>query len=97
MHEYEDVQEKSLFIPPPPLIRLCSDEPSTVRSQTRAAIGASESDFVLIYWGYIYPGKGIETLLHACEIVFRQDSNVRLVLVGGRLDVPMGGCGDELE
>ena len=62
-----------------------------MRSQTRAAIGASESDFVLIYWGYIYPGKGIETLLHACEIVFRQDSNVRLVLVGGRLDVPRGG------
>ena len=91
VHEYEDVQEKCLFIPPPPLIRLCSDEPSTVRSQTRAAIGASEADFVLIYWGYIYPGKGIETLLHACEIVFRQDSNVRLVLVGGRLDVPSGG------
>jgi len=85
--EYADVQEKTVVIPPPPLIRFCSDEPSIVRSQTRTAIGVSESDFVLIYWGYIYPSKGIETLLQACEIVFRQDSNVRLVLVGGRLDV----------
>jgi len=95
VHQYEDVQEKSFVIPPPPLIRFCSDEPSTVRSQTRAAIGASESDFVLIYWGYIYPGKGVETLLQAFEIVFRRDSNVRLVLVGGRLDVSMSASSSD--
>ena len=90
VHEYAEVQEKTVVIPPPPLIRFCSDEPSTVRSQIRTALGVSEFDFLLIYWGYIYPSKGVETLLQACEIVFRQDSNVRLVLVGGRLDVSMG-------
>jgi FkbM family methyltransferase len=41
----------------------------------------------LIYWGYVYPGKGIETLLRAFQIVSREDSNVRLVLVGGCLDI----------
>src|SRR5262249_47855916 len=90
VHEYEEVKEKTVIIPPPPLIRFCADDPVMVRSQTRAAIGASESDFVLIYWGYIYPGKGVETLLQAFQTVCRQDSNVRLVLVGGCLDVPIG-------
>jgi FkbM family methyltransferase len=95
VHEYEDVQEKCFVIPPPPLIRFCSEEPSTVRSQTRTAIGASESDFVLIYWGFIYPGKGVETLLQAFDIVFRQDSNVRLVLVGGSLEVSMSASSSD--
>jgi len=88
VHEYAEVQEKNVIIPPPPLIRFCSEDPATVRKQTREAIGASESDFVLIYWGYIYAGKGVETLLQAFQTVCRQDSNVRLVLVGGNLDVP---------
>jgi len=88
VHECAEVQEKSVIIPPPPLIRFCSDNPATVRKKTREAIGASESDFVLIYWGYIYTGKGVETLLQAFQTVCHQDSNVRLVLVGGSLDVP---------
>jgi FkbM family methyltransferase len=95
MHEYVGVQEKSFVIPPPPLIRFCSDAPSIVRNQTRAAIGASESDFVLIYWGYIYPGKGVETLLRAFEIVSSRVSNMRLVLVGGRLDVSMSASASD--
>ena len=84
MHEYEEVREKSVVIPPPPLIRFCRMSPPPSGVRLGRAIGASESDFVLIYWGYIYPGKGVETLLQAFQIVFRQDSNVRLVLVGGQ-------------
>jgi len=95
VREYQDVQEKSFVIPPPPLIRFCSDEPSTVRRETRAAIGASESDFVLIYWGFIYPGKGIETLLQALAIVLCRDANVRLVLVGGSLDISMSASSSD--
>ena len=91
---YPEVGEKSVIIPPSPLIRFCQDQPATVRQQVRDAIGATEKDFVLIYWGYIYPGKGVETLLQAFRIVCRQNENIRLVLVGGKLEIPHYPCSD---
>ena len=92
-----DVGEKSVIIPPSPLIRVCQDQPAAVRQRVRAAIGASEREFVLIYWGYIYPGKGVETLLQAFRIVCRRNKNMRLILVGGRLEIPNHRCNDYFE
>ena len=77
-----------MILPPPPLIRFCPDQPSIARKRARDAIGAAESDFVLINWGYIYPGKGVETLLQAFRIACRQKPNLHLVLVGGFLEYP---------
>jgi FkbM family methyltransferase len=85
---YSEVAEKSVILPPPPLIRFCSDQPASVRERARKAIGAREDDFVWIYWGYIYPGKGVETLLHAFRIACQRNANLRLVLVGGCLEFP---------
>ncbi len=79
---------RSSILPPPPLMRCCADEPAVARKRARDAIGASDGDFVLINWGYIYPGKGVETLLQAFRIVRRQKPNIRLVMVGGYLDYP---------
>ena len=87
-NHYRGVEEKSMILPPPPLIRFCPDQPATARKRARDAIGAAQSDFVLIYWGYIYPGKGVETLLRAFRIVCSQKPNMRLVLVGGTLEFP---------
>src|SRR5206468_2833373 len=85
---YPEVREKSFVLPPPPLIRFCLDDPAAVRKQLRDAIGAVETDFVVIYWGYIYPGKGLDTLLRAFRIACTQKPNMRLVLVGGTLEIP---------
>lgn len=84
---YPGVGEKSVILPPPPLIRFCPDDPATARKQARDAVGVAESDFVLVYWGYIYPGKGVETLLKAFRIVCSQNENMRLILVGGSLEI----------
>ncbi len=84
------VEEKSAVMPPPPLIRVCGDDPATTRRRTREAIGAAENDFVLMYWGYIYPGKGVETLLEAFRMVCDRHPGMRLLIVGGSLDVPTG-------
>lgn len=89
-----EVAEKSVIIPPSPLIRISSDSPAAARKQVREAMGASATDFVLIYWGYIYPGKGVETLLQAFRLVCRREKNVRLVLVGGSLEIPNIKCSD---
>ena len=92
--QHSEVGEKSVIIPPSPLIRFCPDQPATTRQHVRDAIGASENDFVLICWGYIYPGKGVETLLRAFQIVCRRNENIRLVFVGGSLEIPNKSCSD---
>ena len=51
------VEEKSAILPPPPLIRICGDDPVKTRRRVREAIGAAANDFVVVYWGYI-PGQG---------------------------------------
>jgi FkbM family methyltransferase len=86
--QYRLVLEKSDIIPPPPLIRRCSDHPADARKDIRQAIGCSPDDFVLMYWGYIYPSKGVEILLEAFQIVCRHNSSLRLLVVGGELDFP---------
>ncbi|MCC2642053.1 MAG: putative Glycosyl transferase, group 1 [Nitrospira sp.] len=82
------IGEKIALLPPPPLIRLCPDRPEMDRQRARTAIGATVDDFVLVYWGYIYPGKGVETLLEAFRMVCTRNPNMRLVLVGGCLEIP---------
>jgi FkbM family methyltransferase len=84
---HADVKEKTVILPPPPLIRVCQDLPQAVRTRIRTHIGAAEDDFVLVYWGYIYPGKGVETLLRAFRLVCRNDTKMRLILVGGKLEI----------
>ncbi|MBA2485221.1 MAG: FkbM family methyltransferase, partial [Nitrospira sp.] len=82
------IGEKITVLPPPPLIRLCADSPAQVRAEVRKALDAGANDFVLVYWGYIYPGKGVETLLEAFRMVCTRNPNMRLVLVGGCLEIP---------
>lgn len=85
-----DVEEKCAILPPPPLIRFCAEPPAVARQHARDVIGAGPDDFVWVYWGYIYPGKGVDTLLQAFHSVSRRRPNARLVLVGGSLDFPTG-------
>ena len=86
---YSGIDEKMVVLPPPPLIRYSHDDPVSTRKRVRESIGATDTDFVFLFWGYIYPGKGVETLLHAFRTVCSEISNVRLVLVGGCLDIPL--------
>lgn len=77
------VEKKTWLIPPPPLLKIASGEASTIRSVTRSRIGIAPDDFLIAYFGYIYPPKGIETLLKAFQLVVEQAPQARLILVGG--------------
>ena len=49
--------------------------------------GMSPDDFLLAYFGYVSPEKGIETLLEAFRLVAQRSEKVRLVMVGGSNEV----------
>jgi glycosyltransferase involved in cell wall biosynthesis len=48
-------------------------------------LGASAADFLFAYIGFVYPGKGIETLLRATEQLNADGRRVRLAVIGGSL------------
>jgi glycosyltransferase involved in cell wall biosynthesis len=76
---------KTVLIPPPPLLRLCPDSNGLVRQRKRESFGVGADDFLLIYFGYVYRAKGLDTLLEAFLRVSKRRSNVRLVIAGGSL------------
>lgn len=83
MKHFPAIQEKSLVLPPPPLIEVVPDGTGMVRELSREDLDINDDEFLLAYFGLIYPSKGIETLLQALKIVKAQKPNVRLVLIGG--------------
>jgi glycosyltransferase involved in cell wall biosynthesis len=76
---------KSLVIPPPPIIRMCSHDGFDLQ-QTRAALGVKPAEFLLAYFGYVYRRKGLETLLQALSILRQRGQQVRLAVIGGGID-----------
>jgi glycosyltransferase involved in cell wall biosynthesis len=70
-------------IPPASNIPVVHDPNGSLRVAGRRHAGVGPDDFVLGYLGYLYPSKGVETLLRACGEVRRRVTNVRLIVVGG--------------
>jgi hypothetical protein len=68
LDKFPHLNGKSLVIPPPPIIRMCTDA-GFDRQQTRAALGVKPADFLLAYFGYVYKGKGVETLIGALSLL----------------------------
>src|SRR5262245_17788689 len=82
-----DADDKCAIVPPPPLMRRCRGSPAAVRQRVGRRVGVADEDFVFVYWGYLYPGKGVETLLRAFRQLCSHDRTVRLVVVGGKLEI----------
>jgi glycosyltransferase involved in cell wall biosynthesis len=80
---YPSLNGKTVLIPPAPIMAVCPAEEGAARRRGRAALRTKPGAFLLVYLGYIYPWKGIETLLKAFQIVSRRKPDIRLVLVGG--------------
>jgi polysaccharide biosynthesis protein PslF len=80
------LEQKSVMIPAPPLMRVSPDDGGLVRARGRELLKVGSDDFVIVYFGRIYPKKGIETLFRAFHIVSSERRNIHLVLVGGGVD-----------
>jgi glycosyltransferase involved in cell wall biosynthesis len=78
-----ETMDKCVLIPPPPIVRMCNGPKGLAREAGRARLGVGLDDFVLAYFGYVYPNKGLETLLPAFQRVHSQGRRARLVIAGG--------------
>jgi glycosyltransferase involved in cell wall biosynthesis len=84
------VRAKSTVIAAPPLLRMRLDPQGDARREARLAFGLDASDeetVVFGYFGYIYPTKGVDTLLRAFGILRSRMEGpggvrVKLVLLG---------------
>jgi polysaccharide biosynthesis protein PslF len=78
-----EVLKKSVVIPPPPLLTLCSDGPRSARERGRTALGLREEEFLLVFFGYADKNKGIEALFRAVQIAGKETDLIRLAMIGG--------------
>ena len=77
------VGKKCVSIPPPANMCLSPADDAT-RERGRQILGVQPDEFVLAYIGFVYPGKGLEALLHAFRRL-ASERTIRLVIIGGSL------------
>ncbi|HEV2294489.1 MAG TPA: glycosyltransferase family 4 protein [Tepidisphaeraceae bacterium] len=77
------LNDRSTIIPAPPLLRIVADPRGDVRRRTRARLGYAPNDFVVAYFGYVYPEKGVETVIEAAGKALPKVPNLRLLMIGG--------------
>jgi len=85
--EWPRVLEKTVVIPPSPNVLVCPEDDGKARSRGRTRLGFGAEEFVIAFFGYVYPKKGIETLLEAFQIVRQDRGKARLVFIGGTIDL----------
>jgi glycosyltransferase involved in cell wall biosynthesis len=79
------VEEKANLIPCPPILRIVPEAENSARRRGRERLGINDQSFLVVYFGYLYPSKGVETLLRAFGHIVATTigSEARLVIVGG--------------
>lgn len=78
---------KCVLIPPPPAVRIRPPMEQTERERERAELGILPGEFAVAYYGLIYPGKGLETLIEAFRLLVDEGSPAKLLVVGGANEV----------
>jgi glycosyltransferase involved in cell wall biosynthesis len=80
---FAGVNGKSLVIPCPSIMPISSEDEGKTRRLKRTSLGLKDDEFLIAYYGYMYPGKGVETLLRAFQKMNPVKKPIRLLLVGG--------------
>ncbi len=75
------VDRRWVLLPPPPLMRIAPPSPED-RLRLRARHRIDEETFLLVYFGYLYPGKGIDNLLQAMQALVNEGRRLHLAVLG---------------
>lgn len=74
---------RAVLMPPPPLIVAPASRANAEDARFARHREASDGELRLAYFGYVYAGKGIETLFAALRRMLDEGRNVGLYMVGG--------------
>ena len=91
IEEWPPVRGKVALIPPPPNLFIASNAGGVARERGRKRLGVDPTKFVVTFFGYLYPIKGIETLLRAFASVSAQRPEARLLFIGGKVGLDVEG------
>jgi glycosyltransferase involved in cell wall biosynthesis len=80
---YSGVRAKAEIIPAPSFVRVPNEDAGSARRRGREVLGLQEHQIAIVYYGFLYPLKGLETLIAAFGQLPR---NTRLLIVGGTED-----------
>jgi glycosyltransferase involved in cell wall biosynthesis len=80
---YSGVRTKAEIIPAPSFINISDEDAGSARRRGREVLGLQEHEIAIIYYGFLYPLKGVETLITAFS---QLPDNTRLLIVGGTGD-----------
>jgi glycosyltransferase involved in cell wall biosynthesis len=82
------VAKKITVIPAPPLLRTPDGENGDTRARGRALLGLESDDdtVVLIFFGYIYAGKGVDRLLEAAALLRQRGRTKFKLVIAGKID-----------
>ncbi|WP_447602486.1 glycosyltransferase family 4 protein [Nitrospira sp. Nam80] len=94
LEEWPPVHQKISMIPPPPNMRIVDNDAGVARRQGRSRLGLQEQHFVITFFGYLYKTKGVEFLLRAFRLVRDMKNDVKLLFIGGRLQLDVEGSAD---
>ncbi|HOX06166.1 MAG TPA: glycosyltransferase [Planctomycetota bacterium] len=71
------------IVPPGPAVRALPAPTPDERRRWRESLGAGPGDFLFVHFGFVYPGKGLETLLRAMKLLTADRPEARLAVAGG--------------
>lgn len=81
------VTSKAILVPPPPILHMSPATPAT-RVKARARLGVAEDELLFTFFGYSYPGKGVETFIRAFILLADLLPKAKLMIAGRMVEVP---------
>jgi glycosyltransferase involved in cell wall biosynthesis len=77
------LDDRLLLLPPSPGMFVSPENDGATRLEGRRRLNLQQSEFGILHYGYFAPGKGIETLFQAIQIISRQRNDFKLIMLGG--------------
>jgi len=84
-HAAPAARERFTLVPAPPLLAMAPDA-EAARRLGRERLKVDPGTFLLVYYGFVYPGRGLEHAVEALRRLVARGRDARLVVVGGPLD-----------
>jgi glycosyltransferase involved in cell wall biosynthesis len=80
------VASKVAVVPPSPILPIAPGDGAAAGRRGRERLGVQPDEFLVTFFGRLYPGKGIENLLDAVAELAKSRPKLRLAIVGGYFD-----------